>query len=82
MDRYLLSTQKMHAEFLGDRGFSIGISDVEPSRLVSQKKQQIVDHGYKQCDELIAKFKAGKLLPQAGMDAEHTLEVTEFCMPL
>ena len=65
---------KMCARFMGNRGFSIGISDVTPKDDLKAKKEQLVEIAYAKCDELIELYKTGKLETQPGCDEEQTLE--------
>eukprot|EP00727_Mastigamoeba_balamuthi_P012494 m51a1_g7868 putative beta and beta-prime subunits of dna dependent rna-polymerase (1422) ;mRNA; f:275352-280573 len=65
---------KLSARWIGDHGFSIGISDVTPSATLSMRKQHLVEDGYKICDRLINEFRQGKLKAQPGMNEEQTLE--------
>jgi DNA-directed RNA polymerase III subunit RPC1 len=65
---------KLSARYLANRGFSIGISDVYPSKRLEEQKAALVAKAYAQCDDLIAKFKAGKLEKATGCDLEQTLE--------
>ena len=44
---------KLSARFMGERGFSIGISDVWANDELQFKKQQLVDQGYLECLEKI-----------------------------
>lgn len=67
---------KMCARFITNWGFSIGISDVQPSAEVIKEKNSLMRKGYEQCDKLIEDYKEGKLPPQPGCNAEQTLEVT------
>ncbi|KAL7720989.1 DNA-directed RNA polymerase subunit [Entamoeba marina] len=62
------------ARFLGELGFSIGISDVTPSFTLSKMKDDLVDAGYKKCSEFIDDYKNGKQAIQAGSTPEQTLE--------
>ncbi|CCK68859.1 DNA-directed RNA polymerase III core subunit RPO31 KNAG_0B04240 [Huiozyma naganishii CBS 8797] len=65
---------KLCARYLGNRGFSIGISDVTPSSDLRDKKEEMVRFAYAKCDELIDMFKNGKLETQPGCNEEQTLE--------
>jgi DNA-directed RNA polymerase III subunit RPC1 len=65
---------KLAARYLTNRGFSIGINDVYPSNTLTEYKAKLVSTAYAQCDEIIAKFKAGKLEKATGCDMEGTLE--------
>jgi DNA-directed RNA polymerase III subunit RPC1 len=66
---------KLSARWLGERGFSIGISDVYPSDKLNARKQALVDAAYKACDEVIDLFTKGKLERSAGCDEEQTMEI-------
>ncbi|EDO16069.1 hypothetical protein Kpol_1016p9 [Vanderwaltozyma polyspora DSM 70294] len=65
---------KLCARYLGNRGFSIGISDVTPDNALKQKKEELVEIAYAKCDELIDLFTKGKLETQPGCNEEQTLE--------
>lgn len=65
---------KMCARYMGNRGFSIGISDVTPKDDLKKKKEELVEIAYKKCDELIELYKQGKLETQPGCNEEQTLE--------
>uniref|UniRef100_A0A8C2EG25 DNA-directed RNA polymerase subunit n=1 Tax=Cyprinus carpio TaxID=7962 RepID=A0A8C2EG25_CYPCA len=57
-----------------NRGFSIGIGDVTPGQGLLKAKQELLDAGYKKCDEYIEALKTGRLQQQPGCTAEETLE--------
>ena len=61
--------------FLMNRGFSLGIDDVTPTTQLKQKKQQLLDDGYKVVEEYIKSHKDGKLEAQPGNTTEETLEL-------
>ena len=65
---------KLSARWLTDQGFSIGISDVYPGGQLSRLKTELVEKAYAECDELIQRFRDGKLEKAAGCDEETTLE--------
>ncbi|KAI3896617.1 hypothetical protein MKX03_029339 [Papaver bracteatum] len=65
---------KLSARWIGNHGFSIGISDVQPGKSLSDKKQKKIDKGKEKCDKLIEHYKTGKLELQPGCDAAQTLE--------
>ncbi|KNE68594.1 hypothetical protein AMAG_12759 [Allomyces macrogynus ATCC 38327] len=65
---------KLCARWLGTRGFSIGINDVQPSDKLTERKAQLVTDGYNRCDDLIVQAKLGKLENQPGCNIEQTLE--------
>ncbi|CCF58150.1 hypothetical protein KAFR_0D05030 [Kazachstania africana CBS 2517] len=65
---------KLCARFLGNRGFSIGISDVTPADDLKIKKEELVEIAYAKCDDLIDSYNKGKLETQPGCNEEETLE--------
>jgi DNA-directed RNA polymerase III subunit RPC1 len=65
---------RLCARFLGDRGFSIGIDDVQPGVKLRRGKEVVVDKGYRECDSNIADFRDGRLPSQPGCTPEQTLE--------
>lgn len=73
---------KLSARWLANRGFSIGINDVQPGSKLRKEKQRTVQKGYDDCDATILKCKSGELQNQAGLDAEATLEVIIIFSPL
>lgn len=64
-----------HPSPAANRGFSIGIGDVTPGQGLLKAKQDLLDDGYRKCDEYIEALKTGKLQQQPGCTAEETLEV-------
>jgi len=65
---------KLSARFMGNWGFSIGISDVTPDRVLIDKKAKLLEQGFAVCDDYIKQYKAGKLEPQPGCNELQTLE--------
>jgi DNA-directed RNA polymerase III subunit RPC1 len=65
---------KMCARFMGNQGFSIGISDVTPSPQLTQKKQVLVSTADAACAGFIAQFRNGELNMEAGASPEQTVE--------
>lgn len=65
---------KLSARYLGNRGFSIGISDVTPGDDLKRRKELMVERAYLECDQLIDKYNRGKLETQPGCNEEQTLE--------
>lgn len=65
---------KLCSRYLGNVGFSIGISDVRPGKQLSSLKDELVQFAYDKCDRIIADLKKGVLETQAGCDEEQTLE--------
>ena len=60
--------------YLMNRGFSIGIGDVTPSKDLLSTKGDLVRFGYDKCDTYIRQLEEGGLHSQAGHSAEETLE--------
>lgn len=65
---------KLCARMLTNRGFSIGIGDVFPSKALTAQKQALVTEAYEKSDELIEQFNTRKLQKAAGCSMEETLE--------
>lgn len=65
---------QMASYFMMNRGFSFGIGDVTPSRFLLEEKQQLLENGYRKCDEYITEMKKGTLQCSPGCTAEQTLE--------
>ncbi|OLL24291.1 DNA-directed RNA polymerase III subunit rpc1 [Neolecta irregularis DAH-3] len=65
---------KLCARWLGNQGFSIGINDVQPGRRLRDKKDELVETAYRECDNLIRLLQQGKLECQPGFGPEDTLE--------
>ena len=65
---------KISARYLTNQGFSIGISDVYPSVKLQNHKMSLVTAAYQECEQLIQKFKEGKLEKATGCNLEETLE--------
>lgn len=65
---------KLCARFLGNRGFSIGVSDVTPGKELSAQKDKLVEIAYAKCDDMIEQLRLGKLETQPGCNEEQTLE--------
>ncbi|KAL9225768.1 hypothetical protein vseg_001656 [Gypsophila vaccaria] len=65
---------KLSARGISNHGFSIGIDDVQPGKLVNERRQCIIMEGYKECDRLIQSYDMGELSLVPGFDAVGTLE--------
>lgn len=65
---------KLSARWLGEQGFSIGISDVYPSGKLREEKEKLVKSAYEKCVNLIDLFNRGKLQRDPGCDEEQTME--------
>merc|ERR1719339_92611 len=60
--------------YLMNRGFSIGIGDVTPTRSLVKQKTALVESGYESCAQFIRQLAEGTLPCQAGCSEEETLE--------
>ncbi|BDD57158.1 hypothetical protein MPDQ_003502 [Monascus purpureus] len=65
---------RLSARWFTNMGFSIGITDVYPSENLLKSKDHLVETAYAQCDEVIAKYKAGTLEKYPGCDELQTME--------
>ncbi|KAI0268359.1 beta and beta-prime subunits of DNA dependent RNA-polymerase [Gloeopeniophorella convolvens] len=65
---------KLCARWLANFGFSLGINDVIPGPILSNKKDILVEAAYAKCQDLISLAKKGKLENKPGCDQEQTLE--------
>ncbi|KAJ1911898.1 DNA-directed RNA polymerase III subunit C1 (rpo31), partial [Tieghemiomyces parasiticus] len=65
---------KLCARWLGNRGFSIGINDVQTSLRLQQKKDQLIDDAYMECDTLVEQSARGQITCLAGQDKASTVE--------
>lgn len=59
---------------IANYGFSLGINDVIPGPILSQKKDSMVAQAYAECQDLITRAKKGLLENKAGCDQDQTLE--------
>lgn len=62
------------ARWIGNHGFSIGISDVQPSDILYGEKEKIIKKGYDKCDDQIKLYNEGQLRLASGCDAAQSLE--------
>ena len=65
---------RLISRYLMGQGFSIGIGDVRPGDRLTKAKEALVETAYAECDELIVKFRDGKMKPSGAYDEEQTLE--------
>lgn len=65
---------KLCARFLGNRGFSIGISDVTPSPKMQLVKEEIMAEGRRLSAEQIRLYESDKIQLKPGCDALQSLE--------
>ncbi|XP_071725233.1 LOW QUALITY PROTEIN: DNA-directed RNA polymerase III subunit 1-like [Rutidosis leptorrhynchoides] len=66
---------KLSARWIGNHGFSIGIDDVQPGKILNDQKSATILENYEKCDHKIQDYNAGKLKLRPGSDAVQTLEV-------
>ena len=72
--RSMTRLSRLCARWLGDQGFSVGISDVTPPEMLFKAKNDKVADVFKQCVDFVADSKAGRLKRKAGMNDAETLE--------
>lgn len=65
---------KLCARWLGNQGFSVGISDVTPPDMLQKVKDDTIHKIFGQCVEFEKDSKAGKLKRKPGLDHAATLE--------
>ncbi|VDO41469.1 unnamed protein product [Haemonchus placei] len=65
---------RMTSTFLSNRGFSIGVGDVQPRLRLLEEKSLLLRRGYKKCHDCIDQLKSGQLKAQPGCAKEETLE--------
>lgn len=61
--------------FTADRGFSIGIDDVQPTDILNEEKQKVTDEHFSKCKTYLQLWKNGKFEATPGSTVEATLEV-------
>ncbi|KAJ1979778.1 DNA-directed RNA polymerase III subunit C1 (rpo31), partial [Dimargaris cristalligena] len=67
---------KLCARWLGNRGFSIGINDVQASRDLQEQKDAHIDEAYGECSDLIDSLHRGQITCLPGQDEMGTVEST------
>ena len=65
---------KIASRYLQLRGFSIGMSDVTPTKKLLIEKNKLLNKGYNDCDQFLNSWKKGTLIPQPGCTLLETLE--------
>ncbi|TQD75003.1 hypothetical protein C1H46_039471 [Malus baccata] len=65
---------KLSARWIGNHGFSIGISDVQPSDSLYDEKEKLIKEGYDKCGGQIKLYNEGQLPLVPGFDAAQSLE--------
>jgi len=70
----MLRVSKFSSRWISNYGMSIGISDVTPFTSLLQKKKQILEERYANCDKKIDLYNKGELELKAGCNALQSLE--------
>lgn len=65
---------KLCARWLGNQGFTVGISDVTPTEMLVGVKADMISRVFEECTSFARDSKAGKLKRKAGLDDAGTLE--------
>lgn len=76
--RCMTRLSKLCARWLGNQGFSVGISDVTPPGMLAKLKSDRIETVFGQCAQFVLDSKAGKLKRRAGMDDAATLEAEQI----
>jgi DNA-directed RNA polymerase III subunit RPC1 len=66
----MLRISKFSARWMSTLGLSIGIDDVTPFQKLNDSKKELLETGYRKCDNMIKDFKEGKLELRAGCNAD------------
>ena len=72
--KFLTRISKFSARWICDYGFSLGISDVTPSKNLLENKKQIINKGFEECDKQIDLYNNNSIELKAGLNAEESLE--------
>lgn len=62
------------SNFIANRGFSLGIDDVTPTRSLEQEKTSLLSQGYANVNSNIQEERQGRLEAEAGLTKSETLE--------
>lgn len=65
---------RLSARWLGNLGFTIGITDVYPGDELLKTKKDLVEKAYADCEDVIIKFRDGTLEKAPGCDEQQTME--------
>eukprot|EP00915_Cephaloidophora_sp_WS-2016_P004808 GHVH01006418.1.p1 GENE.GHVH01006418.1~~GHVH01006418.1.p1 ORF type:complete len:1719 (+),score=244.51 GHVH01006418.1:99-5255(+) len=65
---------QLSARWFCNRGMTIGIDDVTPGPIISQKVNDTIQAGYDRCTEILHDFQQGRLVPDPGCTLEETWE--------
>ncbi|KIW89530.1 uncharacterized protein Z519_09686 [Cladophialophora bantiana CBS 173.52] len=69
---------KLCARWLGNQGFTVGISDVTPPEKLVKEKADMIAKVFDECSSFVRDSKAGKLKRKAGLDNAGTLEAEQI----
>ncbi|KIW27828.1 hypothetical protein, variant [Cladophialophora immunda] len=69
---------KLCARWLGNQGFTVGISDVTPPEKLVKEKAEMIAKVFDECSSFVRASKAGKLKRKAGLDDAGTLEAEQI----
>lgn len=69
---------KLCARWLGNQGFTVGISDVTPPEKLVKEKADMIAKVFGECTSFVRDSKAGKLKRKAGLDDAGTLEAEQI----
>lgn len=62
------------SNFIANRGFSLGIDDVTPTKSLEEEKSKLLSIGYRNVNKSIVEEKEGRLEAEAGLTRASTLE--------
>lgn len=65
---------RLTGRWFADRGMTIGIDDVTPSDVITEKKWSLLANGFKKVEALNASYKTGQMQNDPGSTVEETLE--------
>lgn len=68
---------KLCARWLGNQGFTVGISDVTPPDMLVKAKAEMIAKVFEECKSFVRASKEGKLKRKAGLDDAGTLEAEQ-----
>ncbi|KAJ9497423.1 DNA-directed RNA polymerase III subunit C1 (rpo31) [Exophiala xenobiotica] len=68
---------KLCARWLGNQGFTVGISDVTPPTLLIKEKADMIAKVFDECNQFVKTSKAGKLKRKPGLDDAGSLEAEQ-----
>lgn len=69
---------KLCARWLGNQGFTVGVSDVTPPDLLVKEKAEMIAKVFEECKTFVRDSKLGKLRRKPGLDNAGTLEAEQI----